>query len=154
MRRQEGQYYTFYVEDIPALGYKTFVFENKEAKHKNPDNEFENAFYKITIDKENGGLSQIYDKKLKKNLIDIQDSVRFAQFIYEELDNRHEMERLTSTNRDTVYKPLGMKRSGLSNIEFHKPKYGPIYTTVSYTGYNDACADERGVTTEIQVIQS
>ena len=63
----------FIAKDIPSIGYRTYYLKiSKENPKKDTKpasvNKYENNFYRITFDK--GGVSQIYDKELKKDLFD------------------------------------------------------------------------------------
>ncbi len=61
----------FIATDIPSLGYATFYAKPIKNPTKifknNPSNTFENQFYSIKFT--NGGLSSIYDKELKTELL-------------------------------------------------------------------------------------
>jgi len=153
-QRVEGAYFGLWVEDIPPFGYKTLqIHPGRKSKENPPINEqtFENDFYKISLDENKGVVRSIFDKELQKELIDPNDTLTLGQFIYEELDNRHQMERLTNTNRDTVYKALGMRRRLMSNIEITKKENGAIYQSVFLHGDMPVCADDRGITIEIRL---
>jgi len=153
-RRMEGAYYGLWVEDIPAMGYKTLQINvGDKAKKTISDghSEFENEFYSISIDPESGVIKQIYDKELGRELVDSQDSLSLGHFIYEELANRHELERLTSTNRDTVYRPLKLKRTAFSNIRVTKEEQGNIYKSVFLRADMPVCAGRNGVDVEIRL---
>jgi hypothetical protein len=153
-RREEGAYYGIWVEDVPSLGYKTLqvnVGEKSQIQaHVDPAG-FENEYYSVTVDPGQGVITQIFDKELNLELVDIHDSLSLGHFIYEELANRHELERLTNTNRDTIYKPLDLKRSSMSNIRLNKKENGSIYQSISLQGDMPLCADRRGVEIEIRL---
>ncbi len=155
-RREEGAYYTLWVENIPPVGYKTLeirIGSGDFVTGKKPETSktIENDFYRIIVEGRRGVLSSIFDKKLQMELIDQNDTLVLGQMIYEQLDNRHEMERLTNTNRDTIYRPLGMSRSFLSNISYDKSTDGPIYRSIFLHGDMPVCADERGVSIELRL---
>ena len=152
-RREEGAYYGLWVENIPPFGYKTLQLNvGKKSSDTPEENEdIENEFYRITIDESSGIISHIYDKELNQNIVDPADTLSLGQFIYEELDNRHELERLTASNRDTVYKPLKLNRTLLSNIKVEGIQNGSIYNSVYLHGDMPVCADERGVHIEIRL---
>ena len=153
-RRMEGAYYGLWVEDVPAMGYLTLQINlghNSTVERPNTGSDFENEFYAVSIDPERGVITQILDKDLGMELVDKHDSLSLGHFIYEELDNRHELERLTSTNRDTVYKPLGMQRTELKNIWVTKEENGSIYKSIFLRGDMPVCAGRRGVEIEIRL---
>ncbi|MBN2088370.1 hypothetical protein JW964_02100, partial [candidate division KSB1 bacterium] len=64
---------TFVAPDIPSIGYKTFYIQSlkKVVKEKTGSKdrctEFENQYYKISF--KPGGIGQIFDKQLAKNLL-------------------------------------------------------------------------------------
>jgi len=59
---------TFIAENIPSIGYTTFyIQEGQEGSVKPVDlDTYENEFYRVEF--ERGGISQVYDKELGKNL--------------------------------------------------------------------------------------
>jgi len=153
-RRSEGAYYGLWVEDVPPMGYKTLqvnVGQNAKLVPNSTQPGFENGHYAVTLDPDQGLITQIYDKELQRNLVDKHDSLNLGQLIYEELNNRHELERLTNNNRDTVYKPLTMRRSNLKNIQVTKKEDGSIYKSIFLHGDIPVCADKRGVDIEIRL---
>ena len=153
-RRQEGAYFGLWVYDMPPMGFSTLLIH----KDQKPNivwpqiiDKLENEYYSISIDEDKGLITSIFDKQLQTELVDQNDTLTLGQLIYEQLDNRHEMERLTASNRDTVYKPLGMKRSYLSHIKTIKHENGPIYQSWLLNGQIPICADDRGVDIEIRL---
>ena len=152
MRRTEGAYYGIWIEDIPPMGYKTLQINLGAKTNNNPASQsLENKFYKLTINKSDGVISQIFDKELQTSLIDPTDSLSLGMLIYEELRNRHELERLTNTNRDTVYRPLDLSRKLMSNISLTKVEQGQIFKSIFLNGDLPVCADDRGVSIEIRL---
>ncbi|MDA0196695.1 MAG: hypothetical protein O2887_16730 [Bacteroidetes bacterium] len=153
-RRMEGAYYGLWVDNIPPLGYKTLkviVGERGESEQAKPGELFENKYYRLILNEKKGIVTGIFDKDLKKNLIDPNDSLTLGQMIYEELSNRHDLERLTNTNRDTLYRPVDLKRSLLSDIKVTQKESGAIYNSLFLRGDLSVCADDRGVTIEIRL---
>ena len=152
-RRTEGAYYELWVEDVPPMGYLTLQINvgSKSQGTPPPGPGFENEFYSVTVDPSQGVITRIFDKELRKDLVDVHDSLSLGHFIYEELANRYELERLTESNRDTIYKPLSLERTELSNIHLIKQENGSIYQSISLHGDMPVCADERGVQIEIRL---
>ncbi|MEZ4943349.1 MAG: glycoside hydrolase family 38 C-terminal domain-containing protein [Saprospiraceae bacterium] len=153
-QRAEGAYFGLWVEDVPPMGYKTLQVITGQKSRPIPPVEsqvFENNFYRISIDENKGIVTRIFDKALQLDLIDPNDTLSLGQLIYEELANRHEMERLTNTNRDTVYKPLTLTRTLLRDIKITKRENGAIYNSIFLNGALPDCADARGVTIEIRL---
>lgn len=153
-QRTEGSYYGLWVSDIPAMGYKTYSIvagENTKPEVASLGRSLENAYYKVEIDENKGLVSSIYDKELQIELVDPQDSLSLGNFIYEELKNRHEMERLTGSRRDTVYKPLNLKRSVMTDVKLVRTQSGAFYNSLFLNGKMPVCADSRGIDIEIRL---
>jgi len=152
-RRTEGAYYGLWVEDVPPMGYLTLQINVGSLSQEAPPrgSVFENEYYSVTVDPSQGVITRIFDKELGKDLVDVHDSLSLGHFIYEELANRHEMERLTGSNRDTIYKPLNLRRTVMSNIRLIKQENGSIYQSIFLHGDMPVCADERGVNIEIRL---
>ncbi len=153
--RQEGRYYQLWVDDIPALGYKTLQI-NVNQRSETPEplssaSTLENQFYKVSIDVSKGVVSSVIDKELGVELIDSAQSYTLGQVIYEQLQDRHTLERLTSSTRDTVYRPLNEKRSVIQNPEILEVSNGAIYQSIRLNGQLPVAADPRGVTIEIRL---
>ncbi len=71
----------FIAENIPSLGYKTFILSRRDASAKkqkptNTKNELtvtnstlENKFFRITIDKDSGWIKSIFDKRYEREIL-------------------------------------------------------------------------------------
>jgi hypothetical protein len=154
--RSDGTYWGLWVEDVPAMGYKLYRIEVSNRvrilkDNDKPESILENEFYKLEVDQQTGAISSLYDKALKRELIDKSSSNQMGQFIYETLANRHQMERFTFAKQDTVYKPLEGERDYLSEIEITGLEKGPIWTSLMLKGAMPGCADEKGVYLEIRL---
>ena len=151
--REEGSYFEIWLTDVPAFGYKTFSILKTAPDFKTPkfNNAFENEFYKIEIDTTKGIITSLFDKELDKELLDKTENITLGQFIYEELESRHELERLTASNRDTVYRPLNIERTTLSDIKLVNTDWNPIYSSIFINGQMPVCTDEKGVDLEIRL---
>lgn len=156
--RGEGSRWALWVEGIPSIGFATLkiqlkdqVLETAPATTTSFSGKLENDYYQLEIDLEKGGVSSLFDKKLQKELLDPNREVNLGNFIYEQLDNRHTMERLTNDHRDTTYIPLKKKISYLSNLQLIKTEEGPIWKSVFLNGKIADCADDRGVDIEIRL---
>ena len=114
-------------------------------------NTFENNFYKIVVDPNMNGIVSLIDKESNKELIDPNSKYSLGSFIYETLDNRTDLERLTHLNRDTVYKPLNKELTLLSNFKILQAKNGEIWKSVFFHGVLPQCADSEGVTMELRL---
>ncbi|NND80397.1 MAG: hypothetical protein HKN53_10900, partial [Maribacter sp.] len=64
---------TFIAENIPSVGYATYYISNHKnaiapIAKKASISAYENPFYKVTFEK--GGIAQVHDKELKKDLLE------------------------------------------------------------------------------------
>jgi hypothetical protein len=152
--RMEGAYYQLWVDEVPAVGFKELqvnIGTKPSLQQNGHELPFENEFYKLSIDTKKGIVTSIFDKELNFELIDPNDTLTLGQVIYERLANRHDMERLTNNTRDTVYRPLDLKRYLLQNIQLTSQHNGTIYKSINLHGSLPLCADERGVEIEIRL---
>ncbi len=155
--RADGSNWTLWVPDVPPMGYATFRIILKGEKEKSviqPNKStpiLENEYYRLTVDSQKGVISSLYDKELKKELLDTSSEMMLGEFIYEQPDNRESMERLTNANRDTVYVPIKKTITGLSDIKISNIKEAPLWNSVKINGKIDGCADQRGVDMEIRL---
>jgi alpha-mannosidase len=83
---QELRDLVFLAKDVPPLGYKVFKIDDKASD--NPPNDIrvgpdalESRFYRIKIDPKTGGISSIYDKELKRELVDEGAPHKANQFV-------------------------------------------------------------------------
>jgi alpha-mannosidase len=153
----EGGYWALWVEDVPAMGYATYRIlpSAKGSEFKNNalplTNTIENQYYKIVIDEANNGLSSVFDKELNKELVDQNSQYKLGSFVYELLENRSSLERLTHMIRDTVYKPLNKQLIELQNFRIKEIKEGEIWTSVRCHAEIPECAGPSGVNIEIRL---
>lgn len=78
----------YLAEGVPAVGYK--LLSIADAGAEKPDvrtsskagNLLENRFYRVTLDAATGSIRSIWDKELKRELVDTRDPYRFAQYVY------------------------------------------------------------------------
>ena len=76
----------FMAKDVPPLGYKVFKIVEKATDNPSSlivvgSDMLENRFYKIRIDPKSGGISSIYDKELKRELVDERAPHKVNQFV-------------------------------------------------------------------------
>jgi len=154
--REDGSYWALWVDDVPAMGYKILeIHVSNESQNivvqKSDEKALENKFYKLNIDTEKGVITSLFDKEMQIELIDKNSEIKLGEFIYEQLENRHSMERLTNSNRDTVYVPLNKKLTGLSNIQVNAIEETVLWKSIKIHGNMPICSDERGVNIEIRL---
>lgn len=155
--RSEGSYWGLWVNDIPAMGYASYKIlvsdqpNVPKSNNKSDLNSIENDFYKIEIDEKNNGLASIFDKELKRELIDKTNNFKLGSFIYELLDKREDLERLTLGLRDTVYKPLKKEIIQFSDFKIVNKKDGEIWKSIKCKAQIPECAKTSGVNIEIRL---
>jgi alpha-mannosidase len=76
----------FVAKDVPPLGYKVFKLGGEASANPSGNitvgpNTLENRFYRIRIDSKTGGISSIYDKQLKRELVDQDAPHKVNQFV-------------------------------------------------------------------------
>ncbi len=74
------------VADVPALGMKTLTMKKGKYRHptslKVTGNTLENDFIKVTVDPNNGTISEIIDKESGQNLVKSTHKNGFNQYLY------------------------------------------------------------------------
>lgn len=155
--RGEGSYWALWVNDIPAMGYATYTIKvsdipnfPKETKIELAST-FENDFYKIKIDEGKNGLTSVFDKELNRELIDQESKYKLGSFVYELLENRSTMERLTNMVRDTTFRSLNEKHIELTDFKIVEVKNGEIWKTIKCKAQLPECAEASGVNIEIRL---
>ena len=79
--------FTFFAEDIPSLGYKTYQIKKSEivvVKTSQPTeiNILENDFYKLKIDTDKNIISELFDKDLGKQILDKNSPYTLGEYIH------------------------------------------------------------------------
>lgn len=95
----------FLAQGVPAMGYRTYFVKDKSAgamalqsnaalgvqtdklqsanaSTQPQSNTIENSFYKVVLDLQSGAVRSIYDKQLKRELVDAASPYRFNQYVY------------------------------------------------------------------------
>ena len=87
----------FVAKNVPALGYKTYQLRTVEKRPAFPDgtvsvagNVLENEFYRVEMDPVTGGVASIFDKDLKRELVDHKGAEKVNQYLYYSLTGSHE----------------------------------------------------------------
>ena len=89
-KRQGFRHVRFLARDIPAVGYKCFglVREEETSDISSPDpagppaTVVENDFYRLTLDPASGAVRGLYDKQLRRELVDSRSPYKFNQYVY------------------------------------------------------------------------
>lgn len=78
----------YFANDVPPVGYKLLSVMDTQRKDTLPaatestSNILENRFYRITLDPVGGAIRSIWDKDLKRDLVDASSPYRFASYLY------------------------------------------------------------------------
>lgn len=145
--RTEGAYYRIFVRNLPPLGYRTYrIVPGEEKAEPVQDTDLtvlENAYYRISIDSERGGISSIFDKSAGREMVDPSSGWAAGQLIYETLSDRWNMSRYTYH---------GLSRSSVSGVTVSSGHNGPLYRSVIVSGMADGLS-EHGVSCEIKLYE-
>jgi alpha-mannosidase len=76
----------FIASNVPAMGYRTFLFrpetklpEQAKSAHTTT---LESPYYRVELDGATGAIRSIYDKDLKRELVNLNSSYRFGEYLY------------------------------------------------------------------------
>ena len=77
----------FVAQDVPALGYKAYRLRKAAAPVSSPrptvpSKLLESPYYKVELDPFSGAVRSIYDKDLRRELVDQQSAYRLGQYLY------------------------------------------------------------------------
>ena len=76
----------FVAQNVPAVGYKVFLLRPTAKPSTNTvgalTTTLETPYYLVELDPVNGAIRSIYDKELKKELVNQASPYRFGQYIY------------------------------------------------------------------------
>jgi alpha-mannosidase len=76
----------FVAEEVPALGYKVYQLRAAAAPITRPASRqstvLESPYYRVELDPVSGAVRSIYDKDLRKELVDQQSRYRLGQYLY------------------------------------------------------------------------
>ncbi len=76
----------FVAQDVPAMGYRVYRIRDAVAPISRPvtlqSTVLESPFYRVELDPACGAVRSIYDKDLRKELVDQQSSYRLGQYLY------------------------------------------------------------------------
>ncbi|MCP4456275.1 MAG: hypothetical protein GY809_32860 [Planctomycetes bacterium] len=147
-RRSDGTHWGFWVEDVPALGHKTYRLEIGEGTRRDVtrrpfEGVFENDFYRLQLDAATGAVTSLYDKDLKRDLVDQNCAWQLGQFIYERLQSRARMNQ-----KQSVKAP---RRTSLTDVVMGDIVEGPVWQSLHVKGQSLECAEDKGVTLEIRL---
>jgi alpha-mannosidase len=76
----------FVAKDVPAVGYKIYAVKTGQSAGTQADEKqtssLENDYYRVVLDPATGSVKSIYDKQLKRELVNQQSLYRFGQYLY------------------------------------------------------------------------
>lgn len=143
-------YWLVWVNDVPAFGCKQLRIKvNKDAKrkeielNKNAVSILENNWYKITVDIGNGVITSLYDKELDKELVDKDAAWKLGEIIYEQLDDRSEINKGHLAERRQAKGKKWMQkyeRFGIENFNFKGIEDKPIWEEMHFAGKMEMAA--------------
>jgi len=116
----------FVAKDVPPLGYKVFRLGDKASI--SPPNDvavgpdmLESRFYRIRIDPKTGGVSSIYDKELKRELVDERAPHKVNQFVMRWIQSG--------------------KIEGPTSVTVQKGQAGPVCGSLIISAQGSGCPD-------------
>ncbi len=130
--RADGSYWSFFVPDVPAMGYRTFrieVDEDGRAPASLPLDEgtvLENRWYRVVVDPETGALASLFDKELDRELLDPDAEWKAGTVVLETLSDRAQLEAFTLT---------GCERKAPSEVRVLENRIGAVWHSLKL------CAD-------------
>lgn len=106
---------SFYAENIPANGYKTFVnpalHPAKPADNALPDS-LQTPFYKVKFDLKRGGIESLVEKRSGQELVDQSSPYAIGQFLHEKFSQKEV---------DRFFKVYSRMQGGWALGDFGKP---------------------------------
>lgn len=159
-RHSDGTYWTIWVDDIPAFGFKKYIITTDDggsspepavkvskgtAQHGTAREgttregavgkiHLENSWYLIEIDTLRGAISSITDKDTNLELVDANSEWKLGEFIYEVLDNRSQLESFKLDN---------YTREPLEKVWLDAVETGDVWNTIRFKG-NTSAANRDG----------
>ena len=130
----------FLAEDVPGLGYKLFAIRPaKDARvpEETPgaavsERTFESPFYRLTVDAERGCIRSLWDKELKRELVDQKSPYGFATYVYvrgaDDMPN-NSLYRYGASLKPPALTPIGASGGKITGA--HHAPYGTVITLES-----------------------
>ncbi len=85
----QGNVLRFIAEDVPAMGYKTYLLDKSEIKSSDKlhldeqHNTIENEYFRLVIDVEKGRIESLYDKLQNREVVNQTSENGFGNYLYE-----------------------------------------------------------------------
>ena len=148
----DGTYWAIWADDVPAFGFKKYLIQveentpvQKQDKSISEINSFENQWYSVSIDNKKGAITGLFDKELKKELVDPNAEWKLGEFIYETLGNRSQMESKKLDN---------FKRKPLNKVWLDGFEEGLVWNTVRFKGNTSAANGDGLFSFEIRMFNT
>ncbi len=157
--RADGTYWFVRMEDVPAMGFRTYRIETLQTtrpaeralKIPAPMGEesengiaLENAFYRLVVDPDKGGIRSLVDKEWGQELVDGSGPWLLGQFILERISNRGQLER---------FRLVDQERSSLSDVTVKAGVDGPLWQSLSWSGITDTAAPGTRLQCEVRLFR-
>jgi len=158
--RADGTYWFVRAEDVPAMGFRTYRIETFQTtrpseralkipaltgKESEKGITLENAFYRLVVDPDKGGIRSLVDKEWGQELVDGSGPWLLGQFILERISNRAQLER---------FRLVDQERSSLNDVSVKAGVDGPLWQSLSWSGTTDTAWKAGGSTTKPRVAWS
>lgn len=120
---------SFIASDVPSVGYSTYYvkaakeIEKPKTSNFNPD--FENQFYSIRFGK--GGIEKLFDKKLRKEVIETSKFTLGEVFTMQSVGNG--AGEFSDIQQPTME---GFDKTGNYNTTWEKVEDGPVFTAFKF----------------------
>ncbi len=126
----------FIARDLPSVGYRTYrsVKLSKQAPNavRISGNRIENRYFRVTLDPKTGGIRSIYDKQLKRELVDTNSEFDLGELIY------------VTGGKGTYAVESDLKNLPAPKFEYHRQKgisikgvNGPVFGELISTATNE-----------------
>lgn len=152
--RAEGSYWSFWVKNVPPLGFRTYRIMVSQDKSSKPagiitkSNVLENSFYKIEVSPLSGAVVSLLDKESNRELVDARAPWQMGQFVYERAVDRGDF------NKSSFPKDHPFQRTSLRKVQIGDVTGGPIWKSLQIKAEADGCAEPGGVKLEIRLYET
>lgn len=86
LQGHEFAHIRFWAADVPSVGYKSYALRPRHTQEAIPAQTappiLENTYYRLQLDAKTGTIQSVFDKELKRELIDPNSSYHFNQYVY------------------------------------------------------------------------
>ena len=147
--RSDGTYWYLYLTDVPALGYAQYQIRTTDTPKQSqpssdtlPDSRVENRWYSLDFNLQKGTIFRLFDREMKRALLDPATEWEFGEFIYETADSRQPMEQ---------YRAPQFTRHRPEKISFERYEKGAIWDTYRFRGETMAGRDPNNLMIEYRI---